>query len=67
MHGVLISDGPFLADRIEIDDQNGVPGNNFPVKLDGTIVASGGYIVFIRADGNGETLHEMRRKVGVVR
>jgi len=34
---------------------------------DGTIVASGGYIVFIKADGNGETLHKMRRKVGVVR
>ena len=34
---------------------------------DGTVVASGGYIVDIQADGNGETLHKMRRKVGVVR
>jgi hypothetical protein len=34
---------------------------------DGTVVASGGYIVYIQADGNGETLHQMRRKIGVVR
>jgi len=34
---------------------------------DGTVVASGGYIVYIQADGNGETLHQMRRKLGVVR
>jgi len=30
-------------------------------------VASGGYILEIHAEGNGETLHLMRRKVGVVR
>ena len=30
-------------------------------------VASGGYILEIHAEGNGETLHVMRRKVGVVR
>jgi hypothetical protein len=30
-------------------------------------VASGGYIVEVHAEGNGETLHLMRRKVGVVR
>jgi len=34
---------------------------------DGEIVASGGYIVEVRAEGNGQTLHVMRRKVGVVR
>ena len=34
---------------------------------DGTVVASGGYVLYIQADGNGETLHQMRRKIGVVR
>ena len=34
---------------------------------DGAVVASGGYIVVIEAEGNGETLHTMRRKIGVVR
>jgi hypothetical protein len=34
---------------------------------DGEFVASGGYIVVIEAEGNGETLHTMRRKIGVVR
>jgi hypothetical protein len=33
----------------------------------GKAVASGGYIVFIEAQGGGETLHVMRRKIGVVR
>ncbi len=33
----------------------------------GDLVASGGYIVVIEAEGNGETLHTMRRKIGVVR
>lgn len=34
---------------------------------DGTTVATGGYVVELRAEGSGETLHLMRRKVGVVR
>ncbi len=34
---------------------------------DNEFVASGGYIVEVRAEGNGQTLHVMRRKVGVVR
>jgi hypothetical protein len=34
---------------------------------DNQTVASGGYIVEVHAEGNGETLHLMRRKVGVVR
>jgi hypothetical protein len=34
---------------------------------DGDVVASGGYIVRIVAQGSGETLHEMTRKVAVVR
>jgi flagellar hook assembly protein FlgD len=34
---------------------------------DGEFVASGGYILLIEAEGSGETLHTMRRKIGVVR
>ena len=33
----------------------------------GDIVSSGGYIVVVEAEGNGETLHVMRRRVAVVR
>ena len=33
----------------------------------GDYVASGGYIVLVEAEGNGETLHVMRRKIAVVR
>lgn len=33
----------------------------------GDYVASGGYIVVVEAEGNGETLHVMRRRVAVVR
>lgn len=33
----------------------------------GDVVASGGYIAFIEAQGNGSTLHVMRRKIAVVR
>jgi Big-like domain-containing protein/flagellar hook capping protein FlgD len=34
---------------------------------DGTLVSSGGYLVLIEAQGTGETLHVIRRKVAVVR
>jgi hypothetical protein len=34
---------------------------------DGSVVASGGYIVLIEAQGTGETMHTIRRKVAVVR
>ena len=34
---------------------------------DGKLVASGGYIVFIEAQGGGETSHVMRRKIAAVR
>lgn len=34
---------------------------------DGDWVASGGYLLVISAQGQGETLHVMRRKIGVVR
>jgi hypothetical protein len=33
----------------------------------GEFVSSGGYLVVIEAEGDGETLHVMRRRVGVVR
>ncbi len=33
----------------------------------GDFVSSGGYIVVVEAEGNGETLHVMRRRVAVVR
>jgi hypothetical protein len=33
----------------------------------GDVVASGGYIVLIEAQGTGETLHVIRRKIAVVR
>jgi FlgD Ig-like domain len=34
---------------------------------DGRLVASGGYIALVEAQGNGETLHVMRRRIAVVR
>ncbi|MEO5619227.1 MAG: FlgD immunoglobulin-like domain containing protein, partial [Candidatus Eisenbacteria bacterium] len=34
---------------------------------DGTLVSSGGYLALIEAEGTGETLHVMRRKIAVVR
>ncbi len=34
---------------------------------DGQVVATGGYVLHIQANGNGETLHSMRRKIAVVR
>jgi hypothetical protein len=49
--------GTVGLNTIEWDGKNG----------DNQTVASGGYIVEVHAEGNGETLHLMRRKVGVVR
>ena len=34
---------------------------------DGKVVSSGGYIVLIEARGPGETMHVMKRKIGLVR
>jgi flagellar hook assembly protein FlgD len=34
---------------------------------DGQVVSSGGYLVLIEAQGTGETLHVIRRKIAVVR
>jgi len=31
------------------------------------VVSSGGYVVLIEAQGQGETLHVIRRKIAVVR
>jgi hypothetical protein len=42
--------------EIEWDGRNG----------DGEPVASGGYIVYVEAEGSGATQHVMRRKIGVV-
>ncbi|OLD70273.1 MAG: hypothetical protein AUI33_08405 [Ignavibacteria bacterium 13_1_40CM_2_61_4] len=33
----------------------------------GDVVASGGYVVLVEAQGTGQTLHVMRRKIAVVR
>ena len=33
----------------------------------GEVVASGGYIALIEAEGTGETMHVIRRKIAVVR
>jgi hypothetical protein len=49
----------------------GTPGDNAWVwdgrNGKGDVVASGGYVVLIEAQGQGETLHVIRRKVAVVR
>ena len=33
----------------------------------GSMVASGGYVLVLEADRNGETIHTMRRRIAVVR
>jgi hypothetical protein len=65
LSGGLVLDRQFTA-----GDQGGQTGLN-EVTWDGRngngdIVASGGYILFIEAEGNGATMHVMRRKIGVV-
>jgi flagellar hook assembly protein FlgD len=52
------ADGGMVGlNEIEWDGRNG----------DGSVVASGGYIVLIEAVRNGETINSMRRRIGVVR
>ena len=46
-----------LNDRFVWDGRNG----------GGHVVSSGGYIVMVEAQGTGETMHVMRRKIAVVR
>jgi hypothetical protein len=64
--GSLVLDRQFAA-----GDVGGSPGLN-EVQWDGRNgneepVASGGYIVYVEAEGTGATQHVMRRKIGVVR
>lgn len=65
LSGGLVLDREFAA-----GDEGGQAGLN-EVTWDGTNgdgerVASGGYVLYLEAEGNGATLHEMRRKIGVV-
>jgi hypothetical protein len=66
-----LSGGLVLDRQFSAGDQGGRAGHN-QVPWDGRngddeTVASGGYILFIEAQGNGATMHVMRRKIGVVR
>jgi hypothetical protein len=60
-----------LEERFESGQTGGTVGLNEITwdgsNGDGDTVATGGYILEIHAQGNGETLHLMRRKIGVVR
>ncbi|MEN8006954.1 MAG: hypothetical protein ABFS42_08055 [Candidatus Krumholzibacteriota bacterium] len=65
-----LSGGLVLDTQFASGDEGGRAGDNF-VTWDGRNgnnenVASGGYILFIEAEGNGATMHVMRRKIGVV-
>jgi hypothetical protein len=65
-----LSGGLVLDRQFTSGDQGGIAGLN-EVTWDGRNgngdnVASGGYILFIEAEGNGATMHVMRRKIGVV-
>jgi hypothetical protein len=65
-----LSGGLVLDKRFTAGGQGGSTGLN-EVSWDGRNgnrepVASGGYILFIEAEGNGATMHVMRRKIGVV-
>ena len=65
-----LSGGLVLDKQFATGDEGGQAGDNF-VSWDGRNgngepVASGGYILFIEAEGNGATMHVMRRKIGVV-
>jgi hypothetical protein len=71
MRVYTLSGGLVLEQRFDPGLQGGTAGLN-EIVWDGRngeneLVASGGYIVEVQAEGNGETLHLMRRKVGVVR
>ena len=66
-----ISGSLVLREDFNRGEQGGTVGLN-EYKWDGRngngdFVASGGYIAVIEAEGNGETLHVMRRRVAVVR
>jgi hypothetical protein len=65
-----LSGGLVLDRQFATGDQGGQAGLNEVTwdgrNGDGEIVASGGYIALIEAEGNGATMHVMRRKIGVV-
>jgi hypothetical protein len=58
----------------KVEFQRGEPGANAGLNTfvwdgrngNGKVVASGGYLVHVEAQGEGETLHVMRRKIAVV-
>ena len=65
-----LSGGLVYEQRYERGGMGGTAGHN-EIEWDGRngngqAVASGGYILFIEAEGNGATMHTMRRKIGVV-
>jgi hypothetical protein len=66
-----LTGGLVLEERFESGGPGGVAGLNEFMwdgrNGDGEVVASGGYILRIVAQGSGETLHEMNRKIAVVR
>lgn len=66
LSGALVLDREFSP-----GDQGGSVGLNEitwnGANGDGKLVASGGYILDVVAQSGGETIHKMRRKVGVVR
>ena len=65
-----VSGGLVLDRRIDAGDVGGSSGLN-EIQWDGRNgdgqpVASGGYVVYVEAEGSGATQHVMRRKIGVV-
>ena len=65
-----LSGGLVLDQSFARGDEGGRQGHNTLLwdgyNNDNEPVASGGYILFIEAEGNGATMHVMRRKIGVV-
>jgi hypothetical protein len=66
-----LSGGLVLRQEFPMGEPGGMVGMNEFVwdgkNGKGDLVSSGGYIVVVEAQGTGETLHTMRRKIAVVR
>jgi Big-like domain-containing protein/flagellar hook capping protein FlgD len=66
-----LSGGLVLRQEFPMGETGGTAGMNEFVwdgkNGKGELVSSGGYIVVVEAQGTGETLHTMRRKIAVVR
>ena len=66
-----LSGGLVLEERFATGQMGGQAGvNEYPWtgrNGNGKTVASGGYIILIEAERGGETMHTMRRRVGIVR